>query len=725
MNTLHTFFSWTLGTSLRASLLAIVVLGLQATLRGRLSARSRYLLWLPVVFVLVMPVLPESRWSAEQLLMREVETVSAAPAEPSVTIESTPAVTMNLPLAKETPSSASSTPIDWQQVTVVVWLLGVLGFLVGGLGSYALIMRRIRRQAVSAGDSLTAQVQSISAAIRLRRAPLVRLSPRVGSPAVAGLWRPVLLLPADFETTFSSSEAKLVLKHELMHLKRFDLPVNALLCVLQALHWFNPLLWFAAARARQDRESACDAQVLASDEGDCRSDYGHALLKVQTAYCPRGFSLGFVGIFASRAAVRERIEAIASYRRVHPLMSWLVTLMIGALGLVGATRAQSEAKQPSDKTMAAMKERFDAYKALLADVQKLQKEAQDPAFSAEVRAKAAETFTSKLKEARDLEKEINQQQRQRADELKKEQAEATSSKPAASVNGTVITVSEVADAVAAQQQTIRYQHRDNPKTAEEALAKVRTTALDSLIDRELIMAEFKKMGGTIKAEFIDADIEKIIQEQFKGDREKFIAELAKSGTSMKKFRELREKMMIVQVMRSRQTGKPALPTHPEIEAYIASHSEAWHQNDKVILSTITIPQFAPDSKASAEPRKQLANELRVQLVAGEDFATLARKHSQDSHAPQGGEWPEMEIKALAPALRKAALTTKTGEVSPVIEDKAAFIILKVNQRHAGDASPSKETQRTEAVKRLQAEQGKAKVEAWLAGLRQKATIKTF
>lgn len=59
--------------------------------------------------------------------------------------------------------------------------------------------------------------------------------------------------------TFLPAEAELVLKHELMHLKRCELPVNGLLCVLQALHWFNPLLWLAASHARQDRESACDA----------------------------------------------------------------------------------------------------------------------------------------------------------------------------------------------------------------------------------------------------------------------------------------------------------------------------------------------------------------------------------------------------------------------------------------------------------------------------------
>ena len=78
MNTLHSLFNWTLDVSLRASLLAGAVLCIQAALRGRISARWRYAMWLPVLFVLVAPVLPESRWSAEQMFAPQVTDVVTA-----------------------------------------------------------------------------------------------------------------------------------------------------------------------------------------------------------------------------------------------------------------------------------------------------------------------------------------------------------------------------------------------------------------------------------------------------------------------------------------------------------------------------------------------------------------------------------------------------------------------------------------------------------------------
>ena len=341
MNMLHSLFTWTLDVSLRASLLAGAVLCLQAALRNHISARWRYAMWLPVLLVLVAPVLPESRWSMEQLFSSQVD--SGVPSvltnevlfdEPQrVEIPSTP-----MPVVASAPAPLV---IDWQQIMIIVWASGFVLFSAGGASFYLAEMRRIRRTALPVSESLRALAQRVAGDLKLRRGPRIIQSPRIASPAVAGLWRSVVLLPQNFEDAFTPIEAALVLRHELMHLKRWDLPLNALFCLLQALHWFNPLLWFAAARVRQDRESACDAQVLSANESDCRSDYGHALLKVEAAYTPIGFSLGLVGVFDNRSAIRSRIAAIANHRRVHPLMGLVVGALIGGLVMLGATRAES------------------------------------------------------------------------------------------------------------------------------------------------------------------------------------------------------------------------------------------------------------------------------------------------------------------------------------------------------------------------------------------------
>jgi len=340
MNALDTFFQWLLSASLRASVLALVVLGLQLALGRWLPARWRHALWLPVVLVLLAPILPASRLSVENRFVAEPVSLPAESQSafiPESFVE----------------TQALAEPTSWQpsgrQFLFAAWLLGACGVLViGGIG-YRRSLRRIARGVVATSAEVQASVALAAQQPGVKRLPRVVMSSAVDSPAVAGLLRPVLLLPASFPKGFSANEARIVLLHELTHLKRHDLPLNWLLCVLQALHWFNPLLWLAFARMRADRETACDAQVLGADTEDRRAEYGHALLKLQNSGPRPGLSLAFVGIF-ERAGMCSRIRAIASHRRPHPGWGVAAALMIAALMLIGATRAQDARTNQKDRT---------------------------------------------------------------------------------------------------------------------------------------------------------------------------------------------------------------------------------------------------------------------------------------------------------------------------------------------------------------------------------------
>jgi len=335
MNILLSLFHWILAAGFRASLLSIAVLLFQAALRPIISARARYLLWLPVLIVLMTPILPRSRWSVENLFASHTR----APA-PVLEPATAPEVEVT-PAGSEAPSVSS---LDWKETgAAIVWAAGAVLSLGSGLLLYHLALRRFLQMAEQPDVSLTSMIASLSAELRLRRPPRIILSPAVESPAVTGLLRPLLLLPAGFESAFTGKEARLVLKHELMHLKRVDLQVNALLFLLNTLHWFNPLLWLAAWRTCQDREAACDAQVLASETTDCRSDYGNVLLKAESARCVPWLSIGFVGIFEPGRGLRSRITAIAHYRRPGPLSAIVAAFAIVLLGVLGATHAQDAA----------------------------------------------------------------------------------------------------------------------------------------------------------------------------------------------------------------------------------------------------------------------------------------------------------------------------------------------------------------------------------------------
>lgn len=104
-------------------------------------------------------------------------------------------------------------------------------------------------------------------------------APAGDSPGLLGIWRPLLVLPADFRQRFETAERRWILAHEAAHARRFDNPVRVLATALAALAWFNPLAWWALAALRHDQELACDAAVMQRYPRSWRR-YGLAMLKL-------------------------------------------------------------------------------------------------------------------------------------------------------------------------------------------------------------------------------------------------------------------------------------------------------------------------------------------------------------------------------------------------------------------------------------------------------------
>ncbi len=293
---------------------------------------------------------------------------------------------------------------------------------------------------------------------------------------------------------------------------------------------------------------------------------------------------------------------------------------------------------------------------------------------------------------------------------------------AAVVNGKPIMKSEVRDAITAQEQMLRFKHREDPEGFAKEAAELKSTALDSLIDRELILSEFTKMGGTIKSQYVEDDINTIVRESFKGDRDAFVTELAKTGMGMKKFRDLREKMIIVNVMRGRHGGDQPPATPREVEEFYQKNIDKFRDKDMIKISTVTIPKFTGDADASIEKQKKLAQEIRAKIVAGADFGSMAKTYSQDSRAEGGGAWDWMERKQMKKTMADAAFALKNGGVSQVLEEETSFIVIYCDTKKLGDATPLEKV-RPDIERVIDAQKSKESLDKWLADLRRKAVIK--
>jgi bla regulator protein BlaR1 len=133
-----------------------------------------------------------------------------------------------------------------------------------------------------------------------------------GGPASLGLWRPRLIVPADFRTRYTAAEQALIIRHEQVHAERLDAIANLVQVCLQCLFWFNPLVHFSAVRFRADQELACDAAVLRRRRGQSRA-YAQALLKSHT------FSTAAPATVACHWQSNHPIkERIMSLKQGHP-----------------------------------------------------------------------------------------------------------------------------------------------------------------------------------------------------------------------------------------------------------------------------------------------------------------------------------------------------------------------------------------------------------------------
>ena len=248
-----------------------------AALLGRGPASARHDLWLLVLLgAILVPV-------AELLL---------------------PPLYVIVPATWEAPGQP---PARWLPLVLGVWALGALVWA-ARLAPGFVALRRIARSGERWRDpaALDALAQAARLAGVMRPVTLLRSS-EVPVPATWGVRRPVIALPAA-AATWTPERLRLVLVHELVHVRRQDVMVEALLWLAGALYWFHPAVWLAAARVRLERERACDEAVLAT--GARASEYCGHLVEIMRAATRGGRGAVVGATMAAPCTLERRVRAL-------------------------------------------------------------------------------------------------------------------------------------------------------------------------------------------------------------------------------------------------------------------------------------------------------------------------------------------------------------------------------------------------------------------------------
>ncbi|MSU62856.1 MAG: hypothetical protein EXS31_10740 [Pedosphaera sp.] len=230
----------------------------------------------------------------------------------------------------------------------LLWLGGAMFLLARIIWFPLRLNAQLARHEIATGPAVFELLEQSKRLIGVNQVLPVIQSRAVTSPALMGFIRPWLLLPDGMVERFTAEELRFVFLHELAHLKRRDIAVNWLMTILQILHWFNPLVWFAFNRMRADRELACDELALSFAKAGENKTYGQAIIKLLEGFTRPAVLPGLVGILEDKQQMRRRIIMIAQFKKLTQWPAVAFVLLL-ALGLVTLTDAQSGNEKPVPK----------------------------------------------------------------------------------------------------------------------------------------------------------------------------------------------------------------------------------------------------------------------------------------------------------------------------------------------------------------------------------------
>lgn len=344
---------WIISSS---ALIAVVIL-LRLILKGKISLRLQYALWALVLARLLLPfsignssfsiMNPVEQSQVYQEMMGPVtnlpsttvpdlstggQTIPTVPntgTPPVITPGSNPSqggTGQNTPQPPENPAVPDSDPVkdiytvqsvDWQAVLRSVWIVGM-----GLLGAWFFVTNLL----------FAARVRKNRRMLQTEQTVPVYECTAVDTPCLFGFLRPTVYLTE--EVAEDERTMRYAVEHELTHYRHKDHIWAVLRCVCLAVHWYNPLVWWAAILSKNDAELACDESTIRRLGESERAEYGRTLLRLTCEKRPALLNTATT-MTGSARTIKERIALIV--KKPKMAVYTLIAVVLVAAIAVGCT----------------------------------------------------------------------------------------------------------------------------------------------------------------------------------------------------------------------------------------------------------------------------------------------------------------------------------------------------------------------------------------------------
>lgn len=255
----------------------------------------------------------------------------------------------------------------------------------------------------------------------------------------------------------------------------------------------------------------------------------------------------------------------------------------------------------------------------------------------------------------------------------------------------------------------------------QMMSEARQKLLNQLIEDRLVYQEAKSQKIEVDEVTLDQDIEEF-KSRFKTESELEDA-LHQDGLNFNEMRERFRKQAMIRQLHDKEVRSHVVVSPLEVERYYKDHPEKFSGKDQIRVRSITVKK---DEEISAkglkdEAAKNLIEDLRKKIIAGKDFAELAKRFSEDTSAKEGGLGDWIEAGQMIPVIDDVIFKLKKDEVSQVIETPMGYHIFRLEERKEQYAKKFEEV-RDQIYGMLFQQKSIERFQEWMKDLKRNAYI---
>lgn len=288
-------------------------------LRNCLSARTQYMLWLPLLFLMIVPLLPFRIPTLFHFLsLWHIFQTDSIPSALLTSSDLSTDTTSVFALTNDfTVSVSQNSAFLPGFLLLLLWTGGIAVMISMFLHSFRRLCSLRHAALPLENETVLAIYQNCQHDLGIHKTIPIYSTPYLKSPITTGIFHPGIYLPLNLVISCKENKVQtellFILLHELQHCHYRDSIINLFMNLIGIVYWFNPVVWYVLKLMRTDRELACDSAVLQKCSPSDYMTYGHTLLNYAEKISLSPFSY-VSGLSGNMTQMKKRIINIASYR---------------------------------------------------------------------------------------------------------------------------------------------------------------------------------------------------------------------------------------------------------------------------------------------------------------------------------------------------------------------------------------------------------------------------